>query len=145
MGGSGHHEADRPLSHHGRAKELADGAVRAAWSSTRRSESKDAKQQRERRGKDQKERRATDEFEERVVHLARTAKVVKGGRRFACCGRAETSRVEGWMASTKVDAIRKARAPKEGIRAPSHGTIPHEVQTKFGAGMVLLAGQPRHG
>ena len=44
-----------------------------------------AKQQRERRGKDrEKEReRERDEFEERVVHLARTAKVVKGGRRFA--------------------------------------------------------------
>ena len=43
-----------------------------------------AKQQRERKGKDQKDRdERRDEFEERVVHLARTAKVVKGGRRFA--------------------------------------------------------------
>ena len=44
-----------------------------------------AKQQRERRGKDREKEREKerDEFEERVVHLARTAKVVKGGRRFA--------------------------------------------------------------
>ncbi len=33
------------------------------------------------REKERDERR--DEFDERVVHLARTAKVVKGGRRFA--------------------------------------------------------------
>ena len=39
---------------------------------------------RERKGKErEKEQERRDEFEERVVHLARTAKVVKGGRRFA--------------------------------------------------------------
>ena len=44
-----------------------------------------AKQQRERRGKDREKEREKerDEFEERVVHLARTAKVVKGDTCFS--------------------------------------------------------------
>ena len=41
--------------------------------------------ERKRKGKDREKEREErrEEFEERVVHLARTAKVVKGGRRFA--------------------------------------------------------------
>ena len=36
-----------------------------------------------RKGRDKEREERREEFEERVVHLARTAKVVKGGRRFA--------------------------------------------------------------
>src|SRR5215218_9919030 len=107
-----------------------------------------AKQQRERKGKDQKERdERRDEFEERVVHLARTAKVVKGGRRFAFRAVVVVGDKQGRVgigigkAREVPDAIRKAseRAKKKLIRVPRlNGTIPHQVQTKFGAGIVLL-------
>lgn len=108
-------------------------------------------QQRERRRKgkdrekDKEERR--DEFEERVVHLARTAKVVKGGRRFAFRAVVVVGDKQGRVgigigkAREVPDAIRKAsdRAKKKLIRVPRlNGTIPHQVQTKFGAGIVLL-------
>jgi small subunit ribosomal protein S5 len=107
-----------------------------------------AKQQRERRGKDRdKNDDRRDEFEERVVHLARTAKVVKGGRRFAFRAVVVVGDKQGRVgigigkAREVPDAIRKAseRAKKKLIRVPRlNGTIPHEVQTKFGAGIVLL-------
>ena len=108
-----------------------------------------AKQQRERKGKDRDKDREKerDEFEERVVHLARTAKVVKGGRRFAFRAVVVVGDKQGRVgigigkARDVPDAIRKAseRAKKKLIRVPRlNGTIPHEVQTKFGAGIVLL-------
>src|SRR3954464_10645302 len=107
-----------------------------------------AKQQRERKGKDQKDRdERRDEFEERVVHLARTAKVVKGGRRFAFRAVVVVGDKKGRVgvgvgkAREVPDAIRKAsdRARKGMIVIPLLGsTIPHAVQAQFGAGEVLL-------
>lgn len=107
------------------------------------------KQQRERRGKDREKEREErrEEFEERVVHLARTAKVVKGGRRFAFRALVVVGDKQGRVgigigkARDVPDAIRKAsdRAKKKMIRVSRlNGTIPHQVQTKFGAGIVLL-------
>jgi len=107
------------------------------------------KQQRERKGRDRKDDREErrDEFEERVVHLARTAKVVKGGRRFAFRALVVVGDKQGRVgvgigkARDVPDAIRKAsdRAKKKLIRvARLNGTIPHKVQTKFGAGIVML-------
>lgn len=106
-------------------------------------------QQRKRKGKDREKEREErrDEFEERVVHLARTAKVVKGGRRFAFRAVVVVGDKQGRVgigigkAREVPDAIRKAsdRAKKKLIRVPRlNGTIPHEVQTKFGASIVLL-------
>ena len=104
-----------------------------------------ARTQRQRREKEREERR--EEFEERVVHLARTAKVVKGGRRFAFRAVVVVGDKKGRVgigigkAREVPDAIRKAsdRAKKKLIRVPRlNGTIPHQVQTKFGAGIVLL-------
>ena len=97
------------------------------------------------REKEREERR--EEFEERVVHLARTAKVVKGGRRFAFRAVVVVGDKQGRVgigigkAREVPDAIRKAsdRAKKKLIRVPRlNGTIPHQVQKKFGAGIVLL-------
>lgn len=97
------------------------------------------------REKEREERR--EEFEERVVHLARTAKVVKGGRRFAFRAVVVVGDKQGRVgigigkAREVPDAIRKAsdRAKKKLIRIPRlNGTIPHQVQKKFGAGIVLL-------
>jgi small subunit ribosomal protein S5 len=104
---------------------------------------------RERKGKERDKEREErrEEFEERVVHLARTAKVVKGGRRFAFRAVVVVGDKNGRVgigigkAREVPDAIRKAsdRAKKKVIRVPRlNGTIPHQVQRKFGAGVVML-------
>jgi small subunit ribosomal protein S5 len=103
----------------------------------------------ERKGKEREKEREErrDEFEERVVHLARTAKVVKGGRRFAFRAVVVVGDKQGRVgigigkAREVPDAIRKAsdRAKKHLITVPRlNGTIPHTVQARFGAGEVLL-------
>jgi small subunit ribosomal protein S5 len=89
-----------------------------------------------------------EEFlEERVVHIARVAKVVKGGRRFAfrvvvVVGDGQGSVGVGVGKAREVPAaIRKGidRAKKNMVSVPIMGTtIPHEVFTRFGAAKVLL-------
>ena len=99
-----------------------------------------------RRGRDEKEE-PRDEMDERVVHIARTAKVVKGGRRFAFRAVVVTGDNKGKVgvgvgkAREVPEAIRKAseRARKGMINVNLLGTtIPHAIQAQFGAGEVLL-------
>lgn len=84
---------------------------------------------------------------ERVVHIARVAKVVKGGRRFGfrtvvVVGDGQGSVGAGVGKAREVpEAIRKGieRAKKNMIRVPIIGnTIPHEVMAEYGAAKVLL-------
>jgi small subunit ribosomal protein S5 len=89
-----------------------------------------------------------EEFlEERVVHIARVAKVVKGGRRFGfrvvvVVGDGQGSVGVGVGKAREVpEAIRKGieKAKKNMVGVPIAGTtIPHEVLIKFGAAKVLL-------
>ena len=97
-----------------------------------------------RRNREEEEK---DNLDERVVHIARTSKVVKGGRRFAFRAVVVVGDGAGQVgvgvgkAREVPDAIRKAaeRARRTMVKVSLLGTtIPHAVESRFGAGKVLL-------
>lgn len=96
---------------------------------------------------DRRSRDKQDEFDERVVHLARTAKVVKGGRRFAFRAVVVVGDGKGRVgigigkAREVPEAIRKGseQARKTMILVPMVGTtVPHEITSRFSAAKVML-------
>jgi small subunit ribosomal protein S5 len=98
-----------------------------------------------RRGRNRREE--GDELDERVIHIARTAKVVKGGRRFGFRAVVVVGDNKGSVgvgvgkARGVPDAIRKGaeRARKNMKQVPLTGTtIPHEVTTRYSAATVML-------
>lgn len=88
-----------------------------------------------------------EELDERVVHIARTAKVVKGGRRFSFRAVVVVGDNRGHVgvgigkAREVPEAIRKgSEKARRNMRAvPLIGTtIPHEVMARFSAAKVFL-------
>ena len=92
-------------------------------------------------------RDSKSELIERVVHISRVAKVVKGGKRFSFSAIVVVGDGNGRVgysvgkAKEVPQAIRKAtdRAKREMIKVSlTNETIPHEIFGRYGAGKVVM-------
>ena len=98
-------------------------------------------------GRGRKNEPAQPEFDERIIDIARVAKVIKGGRRFAFRVTVVVGDNKGLVgmgigkARTVPDAIRKAiEIGKRNMSSVSMvgTTVPHEVVGRHGAARVML-------
>ena len=105
---------------------------------------------------DRKDRRDDDrdsEIVDRLVHINRVAKVVKGGRRFGFAALVVVGDQKGRVgfghgkAKEVPEAIRKAteQAKNQMIRVPLREgrTIHHDIEGRWGAGKVVMRSAPQ--
>lgn len=107
-------------------------------------------QNRERDSRDRTEE--GDEIVDKLVHINRVAKVVKGGRRFSFAALVVVGDGKGRVgygtgkAREVPEAIRKAtdQAKRQMIRVPLREgrTLHHDINGRFGAGKVVLRSAP---
>lgn len=99
-----------------------------------------------------RDRDKEDDLVDKLVHINRVAKVVKGGRRFAFAALVVVGDTKGRVgygsgkAREVPEAIRKAteQAKRTLVRIPLREgrTLHHDVNGKFGAGRVILRAAP---
>ena len=104
------------------------------------------------RGRDRDREERDSEFVDRLVHINRVAKVVKGGRRFGFAALVVVGDQKGRVgfghgkAREVPEAIRKAteEAKKSMIRVPlrESRTLHHDGNGRWGAGKVLVRAAP---
>ncbi len=107
---------------------------------------------RSRSNADRRDRDKDDDLVDKLVHINRVAKVVKGGRRFAFAALVVVGDTKGRVgfgsgkAREVPEAIRKAteQAKRTLVRIPLREgrTLHHDVNGKFGAGRVILRAAP---
>ncbi len=96
-----------------------------------------------------------DDLKDKVVYVNRTAKVVKGGRRFGFAALVVVGDGNGHVgyglgkAKEVIEAIRKGKeaAKKNIVEVPlDDRTIPHDIVVKYGAAKILMKPAPEgHG
>lgn len=115
-------------------------------------ENQEKKARRPRKDRDESHAERVDEFTERVVHVNRVSKTVKGGKRFAFAALVVVGDQKGRIgyahakAKEVPDAIKKATelARRNIMRIPLREgrTLHHDVIGHFGAGCVTLRTAP---
>jgi small subunit ribosomal protein S5 len=100
------------------------------------------------RGRDRDREERDSEFVDKLVHINRVAKVVKGGRRFGFAALVVVGDQKGRVgfghgkAREVPEAIRKAteRAKRAMIRVPMKEgrTLHHDIEGRYGAGKVVM-------
>ena len=103
-------------------------------------------------GRDREERERDSEFVDKLVHINRVAKVVKGGRRFGFAALVVVGDQKGRVgfghgkAREVPEAIRKATeaAKRNLVKVPLREgrTLHHDVRGQHGAGKVILRAAP---
>ncbi|MCI4664174.1 MAG: 30S ribosomal protein S5 [Neomegalonema sp.] len=107
----------------------------------------------ERRGRRDRDEDERDEFVDRLVHINRVAKVVKGGRRFGFAALVVVGDQKGRVgfghgkAKEVPEAIRKAteQAKNQMMRVPLREgrTLHHDIEGRWGAGRVIMRAAPQ--
>ena len=105
-----------------------------------------------RRGRDRDRDERDSEFSDKLVHINRVAKVVKGGKRFGFAALVVVGDLKGRVgfghgkAREVPEAIRKATesAKRDLVRVPLRDgrTLHHDTQGRHGAGKVVLRSAP---